>query len=55
MAYLNDEAEWEEGVRQLEETGDCEAGVFNETLGRLTRRTSALKAMAGSEAAAREV
>jgi hypothetical protein len=54
MAYLNDEAEWEAGVRRLEETDDCEAGVFNETLGQLTRRTSALKAMVGSEAAARE-
>jgi hypothetical protein len=43
MAYLNDDAVWEKGVRQLEEEDDCVAGVFNEPLGQLTRRTKHLK------------
>jgi hypothetical protein len=54
MAYLNDEAVWAEGVRRLEETDDCEAGVFNEPFGQLTRRTSALKRMAEVETEERE-
>jgi hypothetical protein len=53
MAYLNDEAVWEAGVRRLEETDDCIAGVFNEPFGQLARRTAALKEMAEAEAAAR--
>jgi hypothetical protein len=43
MAYLNDDPVWEEGVRQLEEADNCEAGVFNVPLGQLARRTRALK------------
>ena len=44
MAYLDDSAVWEAGVRQLEETDDCDAGVFNVALGQLTHRTKALAA-----------
>jgi hypothetical protein len=53
MSYLNDEAIWEAGVRQLEETDNCEAGVFNEPFGQLTHRTSAVKQMIEIEAATR--
>ncbi|MDR2150814.1 MAG: hypothetical protein LBO67_08425, partial [Spirochaetaceae bacterium] len=53
MAYLNDEAVWEEGIRQLEEGDDCEAGVLNDPLSKLTHRTSAVKAMVEAESAAR--
>lgn len=54
MVYLNDDAVWEAGVRRLEETDDCTAGVFNEPFGQLARRTAALKEMAEAETAARE-
>jgi hypothetical protein len=54
VAYLNDEAVWEEGVRQLEPTDDCLADVFNEPLGQLTRRTKAVKQMVETESAARQ-
>jgi hypothetical protein len=50
MAYLNDEAVWAEGIRRLEETDNCEAGVFNEPLGQLARRTKAVKRMVEVEA-----
>ena len=53
MAYLNDEAVWETGVRRLEETDNCEAGVFNEPFGQLTRRTKALRQMVEAETYAR--
>jgi hypothetical protein len=39
MAYLNEDPVWEAGVRQLEETDDCDAGVFNEPFGQLARMT----------------
>ena len=54
MAYLNDDAVWEEGVRQLEPTDDCLADVFNEPLGQLTRRTKAVKQMAETESEVRQ-
>jgi hypothetical protein len=54
MAYLNDDPVWEEGVRQLEETDDCEAGVFNGPLGQLARQTASLKQAGEAEEAARQ-
>jgi hypothetical protein len=54
MAYLNDDPVWEEGVRQLEETDDCEAEVFNGPLGQLAHRTKHLKQALAIEVADRQ-
>ncbi|MDR3356031.1 MAG: hypothetical protein LBO04_02475 [Spirochaetaceae bacterium] len=52
MANYNEEAVWE-GVRELEETDDCEAGVFNIPFRQLTHRTAKVKELVEAEAATR--
>ena len=54
MAYLNDKPVWEEGVRKLELTDDCEASVFNEPYEQLARRTKYLKQAVEAEKTARQ-
>lgn len=53
MANLDNTPIWDEGVRQLEVTDDCEASVFNVPFGQLTHRTAKVKEMVESEAETR--
>jgi hypothetical protein len=54
MAYLNEDPVWEEGVRQLEETDECEAVTFNNPFEQLSRRTNYLKQAVEAEKTARQ-